>query len=70
MIRIECVYDFECSSVTLTLSVVSGVTRRSVRLQRWGRALLGRSIKRPSDLTVMRGHWAPLAYPRVTDVVC
>ena len=58
-----------CSSVAPNLSVVSGVTRRPVRLQCWGRALLGHRVKRPGGLTVMRRHWAPLACPRITDAV-
>ena len=60
----------------LCLNVVSHficglcVARRSVGLHRRGCALLGHSIKRPgSDLTVVRGHWAPLACHRVADVV-
>ena len=46
------------------------VVRSSVGPHRQGRALLGYSIKRPGgDLTVIRGRWAPLAYPRVADAV-
>ena len=47
----------------------SGTTCSSVGLHRGGRAVLGQSIKRPGDLTVVRGRWAPLACPRVTDAV-
>ena len=45
------------------------VTRRPVGLRRRGRALLGKRVKPPGNLTDARGHWAPLAYPRVTNVV-
>ena len=65
-----------CSTATRTSCAyarearASGTTRRPVGLHRGGRALLGHSIKRPrSDLTVIRGQWAPLAYPGVADVV-
>ena len=64
-----------CSTATRTCACArearaSGTTRSSVGLHRRGRALLGHRIKRPGgDLTVIRGHWAPLAYSRVTDVV-
>ena len=37
--------------------------------QRRRRALLGHNVKHPGDLTVIRGRWTPLAYPRVTDAV-
>ena len=64
-----------CSTATRTCAYArearaSGATRSSVGHNRRGRALLRHSIERPGDLTVIRGHRAPLAYPRVTDVVC
>ena len=63
-----------CSTATRTCAYArearaSGATRSSVGLPRRGRALLGHRVKRPGDLTVMRGHWAPLACPRIADVV-
>ena len=45
----------------------AGTARSSVGLRRRGRAALGQRIEGPSDLTVIRGHWAPLACPRGTD---
>ena len=46
------------------------VARRPVDLQRRARALLGQRVERSGGhLTVIRGHWTPLAGPRVTDVV-
>ena len=47
----------------------SGATCSSVGLQGSGRALLGHSIKRPGDLTVIRGRRATLADARGTDVI-
>ena len=63
-----------CSTPTRTCAYTrearaSGAARSSVGRRHRGRALLGHSIERPSDLTVMRGHWAPLACPRGTDIV-
>ena len=63
-----------CSSATRTCAYArearaSGTTRRPVGRRCRGRALLGHRVKRPGDLTVVRGRWAPLACPRVTDVV-
>ena len=58
---------FECRA---TFIFGLRVVRRPVGLHRGGRALLRHSIKRPcGNLTVIRGHWAPLACPGVADAV-
>ena len=43
--------------------------RRPVGLCRRGRALLCHSVERAGNITVIRGHWTPLTYPRITDVI-
>ena len=63
-----------CSTATRTCAYArearaSGATRSSVGHNRRGRALLGHRVKRPGTFTDIRGHWAPLACPRDTDVI-